>query len=297
MRKLREILRLKYDVRLPHRAIARACGVGAGTVSVYLARAWTAELSWPLPEGMDDAQLEGKVFGCPLPSKHPRPLPDLVGMHQELKRAGVTLQLLWVEYLHAHPHGYRYSQCCQLYRHWRKRFHPTMRQRHRAGAKVFVDYSGKKLQLVDPQTGELRPVELFVGVLGASGLIYAEASADQSLTSWVDCHRHMLEYFGGSPGVFVPDQLKNAVAAPCRYEPEVNRTYQALARHYGAVVIPARPRKPKDKAYVSYCILFGELNGDKDRRLCTPSACSLDEHDASKGFIQTPVVVAVEVSP
>ncbi len=172
-----------------------------------------------------------------------------------------------------------------------------MRQRHRAGEKVFVDYSGKKLQLVDPQTGELRPVELFVGVLGASGLIYAEASADQSLTSWVDCHRHMLEYFGGSPGVFVPDQLRSAVAAPCRYEPEVNRAYQALARHYGAVVIPARPRKPKDKAYASYCILFGELNGDKDRRLCTPPAGSLDEHDVSKGFIQAPVVVAVAVSP
>ena len=123
-----------------------------------------------------------------------------------------------------------------------------MRQSHRAGEKVFVDYSGKKLQLVDLQTGELRPVELFVGVLGASGLIYAEASPDQSLANWVDCHRHRLEYFGGVPKVFVPDQLRSAVATPCRYEPEVNRTYQALARHYGAVVLPARARKPKDKA-------------------------------------------------
>ncbi len=258
MRKLREILRLKYEARLRHRAIARACGIGAGTVSVYLARARAAGLSWPLVEGLDDGQLERKVFGGPLPSKLPRPLLDLPKVHQELKRPGVTLQLLWLEYLEHNPEGYRYSQFCQLYRRWRKRLHPTMRQRHRAGEEVFVDYSGKKLHLVDAQTGELRPVELFVGVLGASGLIYAEASADQSLPSWVDCHLHMLEYFGGAPEVFVPDQLKSAVAAPCRYEPEVNRTYQTLARHYGAVVIPARARKPKDKAKAEAAVLMAQ---------------------------------------
>lgn len=155
-------------------------------------------------------------------------------LHQEIKRPGVTLHLLWLEYLESHPGGYRYSQFCELYRRWVKKLHPAMRQRHRIGEKVFVDYSGKKPHLLDACTGELLAVELFVGVLGASGLIYAEASRTQTLPDWIGAHIRMLEYFGGSPTIFVPDNLKSGVTHACRYEPEVNRTYQELARFYGA---------------------------------------------------------------
>lgn len=258
MRKLREILRLKHEAKLPHRAIARACAVGVGTVSVYVQRALEAGLAWPLPEALDDAALEARLFRRGAPLHAPHPLPDLPALHQELRRPGVTLHLLWLEYLESHPEGYRYSQFCELYRRWTKKLHPAMRQRHRAGEKVFVDYSGKKPHVIDQRTGELRPVELFVGVLGASNLTYAEASWTQTLPDWIGSHSRMLEYFGGSPAIFVADNLKSGVTHACRYEPEVNRTYQELARFYGAVVIPARVRKPKDKAKAETAVLLAQ---------------------------------------
>jgi transposase len=259
MRKLREILRLKYEAELPHRAIARACSVGVGTVSLYVQRAHAAGLGWPLPEELDDAGLEARLFCRPAPLQAPHhPLPDLPTLHQELKRPGVTLHLLWLEYLESHPEGYRYSQFCELYRRWAKKLHPAMRQRHLAGEKVFVDYSGKKLHLIDQRTGELVPVELFVGVLGASNLTYAEASWSQTLPDWIGSHIRMLAYFGGSPAIFVPDNLKSGVTHACRYDPEVNRTYQELAGFYGAVVIPARARKPKDKAKAESGVLLAQ---------------------------------------
>ncbi|MGH8471286.1 MAG: IS21 family transposase [Gammaproteobacteria bacterium] len=258
MRKLREILRLKHEAKLPHRAIARACAVGVSTVYVHVKRAQKAGLTWPLPEELDDAALEARLFRRAAPLHAPHPLPDLWALHQELKRPGVTLHLLWLEYIESHPEGYRYSQFCEQYRRWTKKLHPAMRQRHRAGEKVFVDYSGKKLHLLDQCTGELLAVELFVGVLGASGLIYAEATRTQTLFDWIGSHIRMLEYFGGSPAIFVADNLKSAVTRACRYEPEVNRTYQELARFYGAVVIPARARKPKDKAKAESGVLLAQ---------------------------------------
>lgn len=258
MRTLREILRLKYEAKLPHRAIARACAVGVGTVSLYVQRAHEAGLGWPLPDGLDEGTLEARLFCRAAPLQAPYPLADLPTLHQELKRPGVTLHLLWLEYLESHPGGYRYSQFCELYRRWAKKLHPAMRQRHRVGEKVFVDYSGKKPHLLDACTGELLAVELFVGVLGASGLIYAEASRTQTLPDWIGAHIRMLEYFGGSPTIFVPDNLKSGVTHACRYEPEVNRAYQELARFYGAVVIPARARKPKDKAKAEAGVLLAQ---------------------------------------
>jgi transposase len=177
--------------------------------------------------------------------------PDLSWVHQELKKAGVTLLLLWEEYRQAHVESaYGYSQFCDIYRRWERKLKPSMRQVHRAGEKTFVDFSGKRPQLVDPKTGEVIPVELFVGALGASGYTYAEATLTQQLPDWTAAHVRMLEYFEGSTDLWVPDQLRSAVSRPCRYEPEVNRSYQELARHYGAVVIPARPGKAKDKARV-----------------------------------------------
>lgn len=254
MRRLRDILRLKFECGLSHRAIGRACGVGAGTVSDYLRRAREAGLGWPLPGDMDDAALEARVFAAPA-SGGPRPFPDPAWMHQELKRRGVTLQLLWMEYLKIHPDGYRYSQFCLRYHRFARRLAPSMRQVHRAGEKVFVDFSGLRPEIVNRRTGEITPVELFVGSLGASSYTYAEAVADQSLTSWVSAHVHMLAAFGGSPELFVPDNLKAGVTKACRYEPVVNRTYEDLARHYGAAVLPARAHHPKDKPKVEANIL------------------------------------------
>jgi len=259
MRQVREILRLKYEQRLGHRAIARACGVGLGTVSEYCRRAREANLTWPLPAEWDDGQLEARLFqrvddlvGMP------RPQPDMAEIHRELKRPGVTLQRLHLEYLQHHPDGYRYSQFCRHYQDWARRLAPTMRQVHRAGEKVFVDFSGKRPAIVDAHTGELVPVELFVGALGASSYVYAEACPSQDLLSWISAHVRMVEFFGGAPAMFVPDNLLSGVTHACRYEPVINRTYLDFAQHYGAAVVPARAGKPRDKAVVEANVLVAQ---------------------------------------
>jgi transposase len=259
MRKLRDVLRLKYDTQLPLRAIAQACGLGLGTVSTYLQRAAAGGLRWPLPDDLDDAALEARLFTRPtVPATCDRALPNWTTLHQELKKAGVTLTLLWQEYRAQHPHGYAYSQFCERYRQWARRLTPSMRQVHHAGEKLFVDFSGKRPHLIDPTTGAEIVVELFVGVLGASGLIYAEATRSQALPAWVGAHIRMLEYFHGSPAIWVPDQLKSGVTTASRYEPEINRTYADLARHYGAVVIPARPATPTDKPLVEVSVQIAQ---------------------------------------
>ena len=257
MRQIREILRLKYEGGLGHRAIARACGVGVGTVSEYVGRALRAGLAWPLPCSMDEAALEAVLFPAPTAGRD-RVAPDLAGVHQELKRVGVTLHLLWEEYRQVYPDGYGYSQFCDLYRRWAGKLKPSMRQPHRAGEKTFIDFSGKRPHLVDRRTGEEVPVELFVAALGASCYTYAEATPTQKLHDWTSAHSRMVEYFGGTTEIWVPDQLKSAIAQPCRYEPGVNRTYQELAVHYGAVVVPARPAKPRDKAKVESMVLVAQ---------------------------------------
>ena len=184
--------------------------------------------------------------------------PDLERIHQELKRVGVTLHLLWEEYREAHPEGYAYSQFCEIYRRWAQKLKPSMRQVHRAGEKAFIDFSGKRPQLTDPHTGEAVAVELFVAVLGASGYTYAEATPSQKLPDWVGVHIRMVEFFGGSSRIWVPDQRKSAITQSCRYEAGVNRTYQDAAEHYGAVVIPARPWKPRDKAKIESIVLLAQ---------------------------------------
>jgi transposase len=248
MRRLRELLRLKYEAGLSHRAIAQACAMGLGTVTTYLQRATAAGVSWPLPEDLDDAGLEARLFARPaVPPARDRVVPEWSQLHLELKKPGVTLSLLWVEYRAQHPEGYAYSQFCERYRRWAQALKPSMRQVHRAGEKLFVDFSGKRPHLVDAKTGEEIAVELFVGVLGASGLIYAEATRSQDLPSWIGAHVRMLDYFQGSPAIWVPDNLKSGVTMTSRYEPEINRTYAELARHYDAVVIPARVATPTDK--------------------------------------------------
>ena len=242
-----------------HRAIARACTLGLGTVTAYLQRARAAGLTWPLPDDLDDRALEARLFARPATTAgRDRVVPDWGPLHQELKRPGVTLALLWVEYRAQHPDGYAYSQFCERYRRWARTLKPSMRQVHRAGEKLFVDFSGQRPHLVDPQTGEEQPVELFVGVLGASSLIYAEATPSQDLPSWIAAHVRMLDYFQGSAAIWVPDNLKSGVTTASRYDPEVNRTYADLARHYGAVVIPARVATPTDKPKVEVSVQIAQ---------------------------------------
>jgi transposase len=179
-------------------------------------------------------------------------------MHTELRRPGVTLQLLHLEYLEKHPAGYRYSQFCEHYRQWLTRQRRSMRQVHRAGEKLFVDYAGQKPHYVDPRTGEVIEVELFVAVLGASNYTYAEATRSQRGPDWIASHVRTLEYLGGVPGAFVCDQLKSGVVSACRYEPGLQRTYEEMATHYGTVILPARPRKPKDKSKVEVAVQVAE---------------------------------------
>jgi transposase len=259
MRRLRELLRLKYEAGLSHRAVAGACAMGLGTVTAYLQRAAAAGLRWPLPEDLDDAALEARLFARPaVPPARDRVVPEWSQLHQELKKPGVTLSLLWVEYRAQHPSGYAYSQFCDRYRRWARALKPSMRQVHRAGEKLFVDFSGQRPHLVDPTTGEELAMELFVGVLGASGLIYAEATRSQDLPSWVGAHVRMLDAFQGSTAIWVPDNLKSGVTTANRYEPEINRTYAELARHYAAVVIPARVARPTDKPKVEVSVQIAQ---------------------------------------
>jgi transposase len=252
MRKIREILRLRYEAGLSNRQIARSCSVGRATVADYLRRAAAAGLSWPLPERMDETRLERLLFPPP-PSIPPseRPLPDWSDIHTELRRKGVTLALLWEEYKADHPHdGYQYSRFCDLYREWRGKLDVCMRQDHRAGEKMFIDYCGQTVPVIHPRTGEIREAQIFVAVLGASSYTYAEATWTQGLPDWIASHQRAFAYFKGVTELLVPDNLKSGITKACRYEPDINPTYRDMASHYGTAVIPARVRRPRDKAKV-----------------------------------------------
>jgi transposase len=259
MRKLREVVRLKLQCRASQREIATACGIAASTASDYVGRVEAAKLTWPLPpECDDDAVLERLLFPNEGKPSRQRPEPDWGVVHAELKRKHVTLMLLWQEYRQQVPNGVQYSQFCELYARWLRHAPVTMRQEHRAGEKMFVDFSGDGVDLVDPQTGEVQRAKLFVAVLGASSLTYVEPVLDESLSTWVGCHVRAFEFFGGVPEIVVPDNLKSGVKSPDRYEPEVNPTYADLARHYGCAVIPARVRRPRDKGKVESAVLIAE---------------------------------------
>jgi len=255
MSKTREILRLRWSLGRSVRETARATAVSTGVVSKTENRARHAGLDWATVDGVDDAQLERRLYGGPKHSRAAdRPLPDALWMHAELRRTGVTLELLHLEYLREHPNGYRYTAFCDVYRKWLERRGLVMRQQHKAGERAFVDYSGKKPRVIDPTTGEVIEVELFVAVLGASNLTYADATRSQTIGDFVGSHVRAFEYFGGAPKVTVPDQLRSAVRVPSRYEPTIARTYAELGRHYGTAIVPARPGKPRDKAKVEVAV-------------------------------------------
>lgn len=251
MRKIEEILRLKYEAGLTHRAIARSCSVSPSTVSEYVTHAKAAGLSWPLPEGLSAEKLEALLFPQGDSASGRRiPQPDWAAVYKELRRKGVTLSLLWVEYRQERPDGYGYSQFCHHYRTWAKQLKPMMRQKHKGGEKLFVDYAGQTVAVVDPQTGEIRQAQVFVATLGASNYTYTEAHWSQDLTNWIGAHVRALAFLGGVPEVLVPDNLKAGVKSPHLYEPDLNPTYLDFARHYGVAVVPTRVRKPKDKSKV-----------------------------------------------
>ena len=260
MRKIKEILRLRWELRFSRRQTARSCQVSHSTVSEYETRAKQAGLSWPLPEDLDEGTLESLLFSKAVNSRslNPRPVPDMNWIHQELRKPGVTLQLLWVEYKEQYPDGYQYSQFCDLYRRWARKLHFGLRQEHLAGEKVFVDFSGQKIAVTNPITGEVTCHSLFVAVWGASNYTYTETCLAEDLPSWINAHVHAFQFFGCLPKILVPDNPKVGVTKPCRYDPELNPTYQEMAQHYGLAVIPARVRKPKDKAKVEAGVLVVE---------------------------------------
>src|SRR6266446_4609450 len=258
MRQIREILRQKWTLGRSHREVAQHLGAGLGTVSGVERRARAAGLDWPQVEALGDARLEARLYGPPTPPTHHRAVPDGAYLHAERRKPGVTLELLHLEYLEQHPDGYRYTQFCEVYRRWLRRRGLSMRQVHRAGAKVFVDYAGKKPTMIEATTGEVITVELFVAVLGASNYTYAEATRTQQVPDWVASHQRAFQFFGGVTEAIVPDQLKSGVVVPCRYEPGVQRTYDDFAQHYGTVILPARPAKPRDKAKIEVAVQIVE---------------------------------------
>lgn len=259
MRKIREVLRLRFEHDLSERQIAGSITASRRTVASYLSRFAASGLTWPLPAGLNEATLEARLFP-PKPAVPDalRPIPDWPQIHQEMRKKGVTQLLLWQEYKLGQPDGFNYSWFCNHYREWAGKLDAVMRQEHLAGEKCFVDYAGQTVPVADRHTGEIRQAQIFVGVMGASNYTFAEASWSQGLPDWIGSHVRMLDYFGAAPGMLVPDNLKSGVTRACRYEPDLNPSYLEFANHYGIAVVPARSRKPRDKAKVEGGVLIVE---------------------------------------
>ncbi len=248
MRKTRDVLRLHFGEGLSLRQTASSLSMPFTTVADLAKRAKAAGLSWPL-EDIDDDTLDRRLFQSDPATPPTHPKPDFASMERELRHKGVTRQLLWLEYKELHPDGYGYSQFCNLYNIWRRQLSVVMRQDHKAGEKLFVDFPGLTIPIYDGKTLELSfHAQLFVAVLGASNYLYAEALRDQGLEHWVMAHVHAFEFLEGCPAVVVCDNLRSGVTKAHRYEPDINATYQEMATHYGAAIIPTRPYKPRDKA-------------------------------------------------
>lgn len=258
MRKIHEVLRLSAE-GLSTRQIEASLVIGRTTLRGYLERARVAGLSWPLPPDLSDADIERLLFPRTAQEAARKAVePAWAHIHRELRRKGVTLSLLWEEYRADHPEGYGYSRFCELYTRWEGKLSPVMRQRHPAGERLFVDYAGHTIDVIDPKTGEVRTAQLFVGALGASSYTFAEATWTQSLPDWIASHVRAFGFFGGVTAQIVSDNLKAGVTKACFYDPAINRTYADLATHYDTAVVPARPHKPKDKAKVEGAVLLVE---------------------------------------
>jgi transposase len=259
MRHVRDVLRLKFECKLGNRPIAKSLGISRNTIRLILRRFGKAGVVWPFPPDLTDAALENLLFPVSPPDA-PKPLPDWKTVRQELqdhRRLNLTLMQLWLEYKAQKPEGYQYSAFCRHYNDWLARRDVVMRQSHKAGDKLFVDYADG-LFLVHPLTGEITLTQLFVAVWGASTFTYAEASLSQTLPEWIGAHVSAFAYFTAVPRLLVPDNLRSAVLKSCLYEPTLNASYQDMADHYGAAVLPARPRRPRDKAKVENGVLVAK---------------------------------------
>ncbi len=260
MKKIKEILRLKTSCGLSCRQIARSCEVSRPVVSEYLEKAGQAGLiSWEEIAVLSEEELEMKL-NIKAEIVHVGPskaMPDYAEVHKELRNKHVTLTLLWQEYKEEEPGGYEYVQYCNLYRAWKEKQDYCMRQEHKGGEKLFVDYCDG-ITITDKESGEKQKTELFAAVWGASNYTYAEASLSQDLYCWTGSHVNAVEYFKCVPHIVVPDNLKSGISKPCRYEPLINESYKDLGRHYNFAVIPARVRKPRDKAKVEAGVLIAQ---------------------------------------
>lgn len=257
MRKIRELLRLKFDLGLSIHKIAASLSIARSTVTECLRRAAAAGVAWPLAHELDDEQLESRLY----PKKQAAPdvaMPDFAHIQRELSRPGVTRLLLWQEYKAQHPDGLQYSAFCDHFRAFLQTAEPVMRFEHRAGDKCFVDYAGQTAEVIDRSSGEIRQAQIFVAVLGCSNYTYAEASWTQALADWLGAHVRALTFFGGAPAAIVPDNLKSGVDRAHRYDPDLNRAYAEFAEHYGLAILPARVRKPRDKSKVETAVQIVE---------------------------------------
>ena len=260
MRKIREVLRLHFAAQLSVRKISASTKISVGGIQKLLTKAKDLSLSWPLPDELDDTLLAKKFYPRADTRVSQRfEVPDWSEVHRELKGKGVTKNLLWQEYTQQYPNRcYSYSQYCDRYMHWLKKQKRSMRQPHKAGEKLFVDYAGQTMPIVCNSTGEVRFAEIFVAVLGASNFTFAEATWSQKLPDWIGSHVRAFEFIGGVTEIVVPDNLRSGVSKACRYDPDVNPSYQQWASHYGTAIIPARPRKPQDKAKAEVGVLIIE---------------------------------------
>jgi transposase len=259
VRQIRRLLRLHHEGKAT-REIGRALGVARSTIQDALKRAVAAGVVWPEAEGLADEELEARMFSRPgvKVGIRRRAEPDWALLVRELRRPGVNMTVLWEEFGRDVEGGYGYSRFCDLFRGYEQRLSPVMRQHHVAGEKIFVDYSGKRLGICDPKTGEIHAAEIFVAVAGASNYTFAEATWTQTLPDWIGSHVRMLRFYGGCPRLLVPDNLKSGVNKASFYDPEINRTYAKMALHYDLDVLPARPHHPKDKAKVEAGVRFAQ---------------------------------------
>jgi len=261
MKKIRDLLRLKFSAKLNHRQIGKALNISPGTVSYYTQAAQTAGITWPIPEDMNHDALIAKIEPVAKQLRNPQSkwvMPDWSAVQKDLSVKHMTLKLLWEDYAKLHPeHAYSYTQFTRHYKSWSKKQRLTMRLEHRAGEKAFVDYAGTTLPIYSRHTNNIDfKAQLFVMALGYSHYTFAYASRSQTLSDWIDAHKRAFRFFGGAPLILVPDNLKAGVTDSCQFEPEANPTYAELAEHYNSAIIPARPRTPQDKSIAENAVLL-----------------------------------------
>lgn len=256
MRRIREALRLHLQAGLSYNEVGRALKISKSVVGKYVSLAKVAGVDCAVAEGLDDAELESRLYRPAVPRSSHQLAPDFGLIHQELKRPGVTLMLLWEEYASGNEQAYKYTSFCVKYREFAKTQTRSMRQIHIAGEKLFVDYAGSTVPIIDATTGEITQAQIFVATLGASSYTYACATPRQTTADWIGAQVQALEFFGGAPRLIVPDQTRALIRRPDRYDPEPNRSYEEFAKHYGCAILAARPAHPRDKPKVEGSVLL-----------------------------------------